>query len=99
MNERNYTEIIFALRKSKARQKILEYLISIYPSGSYASEIARRTGLRLNKVCGALNGSPNRYKKEISLVGLGIVKKEKKKNMFLYKVTTEGISIWNSLGT
>jgi len=38
--------------------------------------------LRINEVCGALNGSSNRYKKEISLVELGLVEKEEREGVW-----------------
>jgi len=88
------SEIIFSLRKSKVRQIVLEYLVRTYPESSYASEIARGTGLRMNEVCGALNGSPNRYKEENCLVKLGLVKKEKRKNFCNYIVTDKGCRVW-----
>ncbi len=58
-------ELIILLRKSKTRQIVLEYFVSIYPEKSYPSEIARKIDPRLNEVCGALNGSPNRYQEKI----------------------------------
>lgn len=82
--------IVYALRKSKARRIVLSYLSTIYPCKSYPSEIARKTGLRANEVCGALNGSPKRYKKENSLVKLGLVKKEESESLDLYVVTEMG---------
>ncbi|RLB05638.1 MAG: hypothetical protein DRG59_08785 [Deltaproteobacteria bacterium] len=87
-------ELIILLRKSKTRQMVLEYLVSIYPESSYPSEIARKIDLRLNEVCGALNGSPNRYKEKNSLVKLGLVKKEQTKSSYLYTATDKGCKIW-----
>jgi len=92
-------EVIFALRKSKVRQVVLSCLVSIYPKKTYASEIARKTGLRLNEVCGALNGSPKRYQEKNSLVALGLVRKEKRKNKFLYTITVRGCEVWKFLST
>ncbi|MBU7031481.1 MAG: transcriptional regulator, partial [Theionarchaea archaeon] len=43
MSEVTHPVAIFALRKSKIRREVLGYLISIYPSRSYASEIARKS--------------------------------------------------------
>jgi len=87
-------ELIILLRKSKVRQMVLEYLVSISPESSYPSEIARKIDLRLNEVCGALNGSPNRYKEKNSLVKLGLVKKEQTKSSYLYTATDKGCKIW-----
>jgi len=83
-------ELIFSLRKSKVRQIVLEYLVSIYLKKSYPSEIARETGLGINEVYGALNGVSNRYKKENSLVNLNLVKKERKDNICVYHATDLG---------
>jgi len=87
-------ELIISLRKSKIRRTVLEYLVSIYPESSYASEIARKIDLRLNEICGALNGSPNRYQEKNSLVKLGLVKKEQTKSSYLYTATDKGCKIW-----
>lgn len=87
-------ELIFALKKSSARRTVLTYLINIYPGNSYPSEIARKTCLRINEVCGALNGSPNRYKKENSLVNLGLVEKVEGENLSLYVATDAGKKAW-----
>jgi len=84
------TELIISLRKSKVRQMVLEYLVSIYPEKSYPSEIARETGLGINEVYGDLNGVSNRYKKENSLVNLNLVKKERKNNIWVYSATDLG---------
>lgn len=97
MCERIGSEVIFSLRRSKVRQLVLGYLVSICPGESYASEIAREIGMRLNEVCGALNGSPNRYEKKNSLVNLGLVKKEKGKNLCHYIATDKGCRVWKSL--
>jgi len=83
-------ELIFSLRKSKVRQIVLEYLVSIYPKKTYASEIARETGFGVNNVYGALNGVSNRYKKENSLVNLSLVKQERKNNISIYYATNLG---------
>ncbi len=36
-------KIIYSLRKSAVRRKVLKYLATIYPQGSYLAEIARAT--------------------------------------------------------
>jgi len=69
---------------------VLGYLISIYPSTSYASEIARKTRLRVTDVCGALNGLSDRFKKENSLVDLNLVEKTEKDNYVFYRATEQG---------
>ena len=91
-------ELIILLRKSKTRRMVLGYLAGIYPKKSYAAEIARKTDLRPTDVCGALNGVPNRFKKENSLVELGLVEKHEEKDGCLYSTTKEGREILHSLG-
>jgi predicted transcriptional regulator with HTH domain len=86
---------IFALRKSRIRREVLGYLISIYPSRSYASEIARQTRLRATDVCGALNGLSDRFKKENSLVDLNLVEKTEKDNYIFYRATELGARTLN----
>ncbi|KYK38053.1 MAG: transcriptional regulator [Theionarchaea archaeon] len=88
---------IFALRKSRIRREVLGYLISIYPSKSYASEIARKTRLRATDVCGALNGLSDRFKKETSLVDLNLVEKTEKDNYIFYRATELGARTWNTI--
>ena len=44
-------ELIILLRKSKTRQMVLEYLVSIHPEKSYPLEIARKINLRSTDVC------------------------------------------------
>jgi predicted transcriptional regulator with HTH domain len=86
---------IFSLRKSRIRRIVLGYLISIYPSRSYASEIARKTRLRATDVCGALNGLPDRFKKENSLVDLNLVEKTEKDDYIFYRATEFGAKTLN----
>ncbi len=88
---------VFALRKSRIRRLVLGYLLSIYPGRSYASEIARKTQLRVTDVCGALNGLSDRFKKETSLVDLNLVEKTEKDNYIFYKATELGARTWNTL--
>ncbi len=88
---------IFALRKSRIRREVLGYLINIYPSKSYASEIARKTQLRTTDVCGALNGLSDRFKKENSLVDLNLVEKTKKDNYIFYRATELGAKTLNMI--
>jgi len=87
-------EVRFSLRKSKVRRMVLRYLIDIYPKKVYASEIAKETDLRINEVCGALNGSSDRYKKESSLVELGLVEKDEREGTCFYSATERGRKMW-----
>lgn len=89
--------VVFALRKSRIRRLVLGYLLSIYPETSYASEIARKTQLRVTDVCGALNGLSDRFKKETSLVDLNLVEKTEKNNYIFYRATEMGARTWEYL--
>jgi predicted transcriptional regulator with HTH domain len=95
MSEVSHPVAIFALRKSKIRREVLGYLISIYPSRSYASEIARKSQLRVTDVCGALNGLSDRFKKENSLVDLNLVEKTERDNYVFYRATELGVKTLN----
>jgi len=86
---------IFSLRKSRVRRKVLGYLLSIYPSRSYPSEIARKTRLRTTDVCGALNGLSDRFKKENSLVDLNLVEKTERDKYVFYRATQFGAKTYN----
>jgi predicted transcriptional regulator with HTH domain len=90
-------EVRVSLRKSKVRREVLEYLVNIYPKKVYASEIAEETEIGLNDVYGALNGVLNRYKKENSLVSLGLVTKEKTNGICFYFATELGCRSCRSL--
>lgn len=92
-------EVIFSLRKSKVRRTVLSYLVDIPPKHSYPSEIARETGSRINEVCGALNGSSSRYKKENSLVKLELVEKDEREDIGIYAATDAGKKAWKLLGS
>jgi len=92
-------EVRISLRKSKVRREVLRYLVEIHPKKVYASEIVKETDLRINDVCGALNGSSNRYKKESSLVELGLVEKDEREGTCFYSATERGKKMWNRLRT
>ena len=86
-------KIRISLRKSKIRRTVLEYLVSVYPKKAYVAEVARETDLRPTDVCGVLNGLSDRFKKENSLVDLGLVKKHEEKDTCLYSATEVGCEI------
>jgi hypothetical protein len=90
-------EVRVSLRKSKVRREVLGYLVNIHPKKAYASEIAAETEIGINDVYGALNGVLNRYKKENSLVSLGLVTKEKTNDICFYSATELGCRSCRSL--
>jgi len=88
--------IIFSLRKSKARREVLEYLVNIHPDKTYISLISKSTDIGINEGYGTLNGVKGRYKKENSLISLGLVDKEMKNGICLYYATPLGVEVWRS---
>lgn len=88
--------IIFILRKSKARKEVLEYLVNIHPDKAYISIISKSTNIGINEIYGALNGVKGRYKKENSLISLGLVDKDIENGIYLYCATPLGIEVWKS---
>ena len=85
--------IVRALRRSKIRKKIADYLFEISPSGSYTSEIAYHTKTTPTNVLGALRGMGTRYKKEESLLNLHIIEQvndNTPKPIKIYRITEFG---------
>jgi len=68
-------EVLYALRRSAVRRKVLRYLATIHPQGSYPAEIARSTGLSQTQVLGALRGIGG-YCEKSSLTALDLVEAE-----------------------
>src|SRR4030042_3038323 len=87
--------VVRALRRSKIRAKVVEYLFDISPSGSYTSEIAYHTKTTPTNVIGALRGMGSRYKKEESLLSLDIIElmQEGNEDFKLYRITEFGKEI------
>jgi predicted transcriptional regulator with HTH domain len=74
-NEVTKPLVIMALRKSRVKRKILEYLIA--NGCGYVSEMARYVNVTPTNVIGAVRGMNERYKVCSSLVTLGLVKEVK----------------------
>ena len=89
-------EIIFSLRKSKVRREVLGHLVNVHPNKVYISVISKSTEIGINEVYGALNGVKGRYKKENTLISLGLVDKEIKNGICLYYATPFGVEVWRS---
>ena len=89
-DEMDHGKAVLALRKSSVRREVLNYLVSVHPLSSYPAEISRKIDRGINDVYGALNGVSNRYKKEYSLIALGLVKGEKQGNVTYYVATDLG---------
>jgi hypothetical protein len=91
--------VVRALRRSKIRQKIVDYLFDISPSGSYTSEIAYHTKTTPTNVIGALRGMGTRYKKDESLLDLQIIEQMYSGNddIKLYRITDFGKEMVGSL--
>lgn len=87
-----------ALRRSKVRKKIAEYLFDISPSSSYTSDIAYHVKTTPTNVLGALRGMGTRYKKEESLIQLNIIEQlENNDDIKLYRITDFGKEILESI--
>jgi predicted transcriptional regulator with HTH domain len=92
-------EILLALRSSRARVKILEILAN-FDSPLYQSEIARRTGLSVGDVIGAIRGNGDRYKESFSLLALGLIeeiKSERGEHVRIYVASARGIEFFRRL--
>lgn len=61
-----------SFRKSGSRSNVYFHLWDIKPKEVSASEISEATNLDIRDVIGALEGDGRKYKKEDSLVGMGI---------------------------
>ncbi|MBB5255192.1 archaellum operon transcriptional activator EarA family protein [Sulfurisphaera ohwakuensis] len=86
------------MRKSKIRLEILKVLRECYPNSLYIAKIARRTGVNITQVIGALRGINNKqYKPEYSLLSLGLVYESISGNRKLYKISPKGILILSYL--
>lgn len=86
--------VIRSLRRSNIRKKIADYLFEIGPVGSYSSEIANNIKTAPTNVLGAIRGMGSRYKKEESLIALGVVEQTISENdVKLYKLTDFGKEI------
>ncbi|MFP3202840.1 MAG: archaellum operon transcriptional activator EarA family protein [Sulfolobus sp.] len=92
------SKCIFSLRKSKIRLEILKVLKESYPNSLYIAEIARRAGVNITQVIGALRGINNKqYKPEYSLLSLELVYEISNGNRKLYKISPKGILILSYL--
>lgn len=91
--------VVRSLRGSKVREKIVDYLFDISPSGSYVSDIAYNIETSPSNVIGALRGMNLRYKHDESLIGLNIVELIKKNNtdLKLYRLTDFGKEMLESI--
>jgi predicted transcriptional regulator with HTH domain len=92
--------VVRSLRGSKVREKIVDYLFDISPSGSYISDIAYNVETSPSNVIGALRGMNLRYKHDESLISLNIVELIKKNNttdLKLYRLTEFGKEILESI--
>ena len=90
--------VVRALRRSKIRKKIAEYLFDISPSGSYTSEIAYHVKTTPTNVIGAVRGMNTRYRKDESLLSLNIIEEiDNIKDIRLYRITDFGKGMLNSI--
>ena len=72
----------------------VHYAQRLYPNSLYIAEIARRAGVNITQVIGALRGINNKqYKPEYSLLSLELVYEISGGNRKLYKISPKGILI------
>lgn len=78
-------QLIRSLRRSRIRLEILRVLCQT-GEPMYPALLAKAIGVSYENVVGALRGLGRRYKKEDSLVGLGLVKEIKIGRQYVYIV-------------
>ncbi len=87
-------EAVFSLRRSRVRREVLSFLARIHPRASYPSEIARAINARADQVLAALRGYGTRYRRDISLLGLGLVREVGRgPKLTLYAATEKGVRV------
>jgi len=88
-----------ALRRSSIRKRVAEYLFDISPSYSYTSDIAYHVRTTPSNVIGAMKGMQTRYKREESLMNLGIITEKicGNNNIRLYGITDFGKEMLKTL--
>lgn len=93
----NASFAILCLRKSLIRRKILVFLYQIRPRSSYTSEIAYNIKSTPTNVLGAIRGMDNRYKKDKSLISLGLIIENEMKGSRFYSLTDLGMKLAKEL--
>lgn len=91
-------EIIYSLRRSSIRQRVLGILANNEPM--HINEIARLCGISAWNVTGALMGSGNGFNKTCSLHALGLVEEvndQNNKKIRVFRITERGIKFYKKL--
>jgi predicted transcriptional regulator with HTH domain len=89
--------VLRALRRSRVKRDVLSYLCSIYPESAYPALIADAVGASYENVVGALRGLGERYRREDSLLGLGLVEEVSIGRAKFYRVRDGAVEICRSL--
>jgi predicted transcriptional regulator with HTH domain len=92
-------EIERALRKSKTRREVLEYLASNYPSVFYPAEIAKETRLSPTQVIRAIRGIEGRYEPKNSLISLNLVFVMEGGGRKFYGLTLKGKKVYQRMNS
>lgn len=77
-------------RRSRIRVQVLQAVVAL--GEAYASQIARFTGIRRDRVVGALIGDDRDFAKDLSPLRLGFVMRRRTKRGWAYGATQAGIA-------
>ncbi len=83
-------QVYHALDRSAIRLYVLLYLLK-YPEKAAISDIADSIDVSYTNIWGAVVGGNRKYKKEDSMLSLGLITREKARhNVYLYSLTPKG---------
>lgn len=83
-----------SLRKSRVKREIIALLVSNPRKMFRLVETAKNTQNYVSTIYGALNGLNGHFKRESSLVELGLVEVVKVEYFKLYKISSLGMRAW-----
>lgn len=95
---KKFAQIMIALRRSRVRRGILDYLSKIYPTCSYPAEIAEKIKTTPSNVLYALHGADGRYEVSNSLISLGLIEIEEVEGRRCYNLSEDGLEIAHQIG-
>lgn len=85
-------QLLRSIRHSSIRKRVLSFLYSIKPSGSYVSNIAYDIHATPSNVLGAIRGMKSRYDVNDSLLNLNLVELcSVYRNVKFYRITDLGV--------
>ncbi|AFA40181.1 Uncharacterized protein conserved in archaea [Pyrobaculum oguniense TE7] len=95
---RQFGRVVRALRRSRLRAQVFEFLCEVYPEWAYPGLIADAVGASYENVVGALRGLGKRYRPEDSLLVLGIVEERREGKLRFYRLRDEYVELCRALG-